>query len=198
MSRGPPSRPCVWVSRNHWSPGTSRLGNCSHGDHSSEGPEIHTIFSDFKVKQRFYYKNELQVFLCHLSWKLKWAFLITWRSSCVRLSSVRLSINFSHFHLLLKNQWANFNQTSLKASFGNGDSSFLNERSRPFSRGYIYQIAKIHWQNLKIFFSRTTKPISTKLGTSILWWWGLKCVQIKGHTPFQEKIITKKLKHLDI
>ena len=25
------------------------------------------FFSDFKVKQRFYYKNELQVFLCHLS-----------------------------------------------------------------------------------------------------------------------------------
>ena len=51
---------------------------------------------------------------------------------------------FFTFHLLLKNQWANFNQTSLKASFGDGDSSFLNERSRPFSRGYIYQIAKIH------------------------------------------------------
>ena len=51
-------------------------------------------------------------FLAHLSWKLKWAFLITCRPSVcpsVRLS-VRPSVNFSHFHLL-QNHWANFNQT---------------------------------------------------------------------------------------
>ena len=50
-------------------------------------------------------------FLAHLSWKLKWAFLIVCRSS-----SVRLSLNFSHFHLLLKNHWANFKLTWHKAS----------------------------------------------------------------------------------
>ena len=33
----------------------------------------------------------------------------------------------------------------------------------PFPRGDNYEIAKIHWQNLKIFSSRTTVPISTKL-----------------------------------
>ena len=33
------------------------------------------------------------------------------RSVC---SSVRPSVNFSHFHLLLQNHWANFNQTWLK------------------------------------------------------------------------------------
>ena len=30
-----------------------------------------------------------------------------------------------------------------------------------FSRGYNYEIAKIHWRNLKILFSRTSRPIST-------------------------------------
>ena len=32
-----------------------------------------------------------------------------------------------------------------------------------FPRGVNYKIAKIHWQNLKIFFSRNTGPISNKL-----------------------------------
>ena len=42
----------------------------------------------------------------------------------VRLS-VCLSVNFSHFHLLLQNYWANFNQTWHKASLGEGDSSLF-------------------------------------------------------------------------
>ena len=43
---------------------------------------------------------------------------------------------------------------------------FSIERPYPFPRGDNYKIAKIHWQNLKIFFSRTTGSISTKLGTN--------------------------------
>ena len=44
-----------------------------------------------------------------------------------------------------------------------------NEGPRPFPRGDNYEIVKIHWRNLKIFFSRTTKPISNKLGTKHPW-----------------------------
>ena len=46
-------------------------------------------------------------------------------SSVVCLSvrlSVRPSVNFSHFHLLLQNHWANFNQAWHKVSLGEGDS----------------------------------------------------------------------------
>ena len=32
-----------------------------------------------------------------------------------------------------------------------------------------YEIVKIHWRNLKIFFSRTTYPISTKHATKRPW-----------------------------
>ena len=39
--------------------------------------------------------------------------------------SVCSSVNFSHFHLLLKNHWANFNQTWHKASLGDRDSSLF-------------------------------------------------------------------------
>ena len=168
-------------------------------------------------------------FLAHLSWKLKWAFLITCHPSSVCLSvcpSIRLSVNFSHFHLLLQNHWANFNQTWHKASLGEGNSSLFkrralpfskgrylrnikntltkfknlllqnhwanfphivtmhpwvkgiqvcsNEGPRPFPRGDDYKLAKIHWRNLKIVISRTTEPISTKLGTKHPWERGIK------------------------
>ena len=49
-------------------------------------------------------------------------------SSVVCLSvrmSVRPSVNFSQFHLLLQNHWANLNQTWHKASLGKGDSSLF-------------------------------------------------------------------------
>ena len=49
-------------------------------------------------------------FLAHLSWKLKQAILIACHTS------VCLSVNFSHFHVLLQSHWANFNQTWNKAS----------------------------------------------------------------------------------
>ena len=48
--------------------------------------------------------------------------------------SVCLSVNFSHFYLLLHNQWANFKQTWQKASVGGEDSSLFNWRIPPFSK----------------------------------------------------------------
>ena len=54
--------------------------------------------------------------LAHLSWKLKWAFLIAFRH-CL---SVCLSICKLSYFQLLKNHWANFNQTWHKVSWGEG------------------------------------------------------------------------------
>ena len=39
----------------------------------------------------------------------------------------------------------------------------------PFPWGDVYEIVKIHRQNLKIFFYRNTGPISTKLGRKYPW-----------------------------
>ena len=55
-------------------------------------------------------------FLTHLSWKLKWVFLIFSCPSPVSPSDC-LSGNFSHFHLLLQNHSTNLNQTWRKAFF---------------------------------------------------------------------------------
>ena len=65
---------------------------------------------------------------------------------------------FSHFHLLLQNHWANFNQTWHKVSEGEGDSRLFKWRPRPSKRGDNWELIKINWQLLKIF-SRTTGPI---------------------------------------
>ena len=78
------------------------------------------------------------LFFAHLSRKLKWAFLITCGPWSVRPSvcpSVRLSVDFSHFHLLLQNHWANFNQTWHKVSLVKWDSSLFKWRAPPFSKG---------------------------------------------------------------
>ena len=52
--------------------------------------------------------------------------------------------NFSHFHLLLQNHWANFNQTWHKASSVEEDLSLFKLRAQPFSKGGSYDIGKIH------------------------------------------------------
>ena len=72
------------------------------------------------------------VFLAHLSRRLKWAFLI---KICPLSVVVVVVVNFSHFHLLLQNHWANFNQNWHKASLGKGDSSLFKWRTPPFSKG---------------------------------------------------------------
>ena len=50
-------------------------------------------------------------------------------------------------NLLLKNHWANFNQTWHKAPLGEGIQVCSNEGPRPFPRGDNYEIAKICWWN---------------------------------------------------
>ena len=49
-----------------------------------------------------------------------------------------------------------------------------DESPFPFPRGDNYEIGKIQLQNLKIFYSRTTGPISTKLGTKHPWVKGIQ------------------------
>jgi hypothetical protein len=41
-----------------------------------------------------------------------------------------------------------------------------NKGSGPIQRGDNHKNEKIGWGHLKIFFSRTTGPISTRLGTN--------------------------------
>ena len=74
---------------------------------------------------------------------------------------------------------------TIKASLSKVDSNFCKRRPCPFPRGGNNDIAKIHWRILKIFFSRTSKPNSTKLGTEHPWVNGFKYNQKKDTLFFK-------------
>ena len=59
-----------------------------------------------------------------------------------------------------------------------------NEGPRPFLRGYNNEIAKIHWRTSKIFFLRTTGPISTRFGTKHRWVMGNHVCSNEGPRSF--------------
>ena len=75
-------------------------------------------------------------FLGHLSRRLMWAFLIKiCPLSVVVFVVVGVIVYFSHFHLLLQNNWANFNQTWHNPSLGEGDSGLFKWRALSLSKG---------------------------------------------------------------
>ena len=96
--------------------------------------------------------------------------------------SVCLSVNFSHFHLLLQNHRANFNLA--QSILGWKGLKFFNEGSCFFPRGDNYKIVIIHWRNLKISSFRTTGLISTKLGTKHPWVKGIQVCSNEGPCLF--------------
>jgi hypothetical protein len=46
--------------------------------------------------------------------------------------------------------------------------------------------------HVKTFFSRTTAPILTRLGTNNPWGRGFKFLQMMGIAPLQKEVIVKK------
>ena len=74
---------------------------------------------------------------------------------------------------------------STKHSWLMGIKVCLIERRRSFPRDDNYEISKIHWWDLKIFFSRTTGPISNKLGTMHPWLKGIQVYSNGGPALFQ-------------
>ena len=119
----------------------------------------------------------LKSFLAHLSQWLKWAFLI--KICPLSVIVVVVVLNFSHFHLLLRNHWANFNQTWHKAYLGKGDSILIEWRPWPFSKGRKLQnsentltklknlLLQNHWAN----FNHTWHKASLGGGDSSLFKW---------------------------
>jgi hypothetical protein len=64
---------------------------------------------------------------------------------------------------------------------GNQDSS--NKGPGPLQREDNNKNVKMGWSHLKIFFSRTTGPILTRLGTNHPWVEGIQICSNKGDNP---------------
>ena len=102
---------------------------------------------------KYAYRNESRTFFCSPEPKAQVSF------SDQNLSvGIVVVVNFSHFHLLLQNYWANFNQTWHKASLGIEDSCLVKWRALPFSNSentltklpeQLYQFNKT-WHNASL------------------------------------------------
>ena len=100
--------------------------------------------------------------------------IITYSFISSQWISVCLSVcNFSHFDFFSRTILGQFqpNLIDTKHLWVKGIQVYSNDGPGPFPRGDI--ITK--WRKLKIFFSRTTELISTKLGTNSPW---LKGIQV--------------------
>ena len=130
-------------------------------------------------------------FLAHLSWKLMWTFLITYRPSSLCPSVCKL-FTFSSFS---QEPLGQFQPNLAQSILGWREFKFFfsNEGPRPFPKGDYYEIVKIHWRNYKIF-SRTTEPISTKLGTKHPWVKGIQVYSNGGPRPFPRRDNYEKVK----
>jgi hypothetical protein len=123
------------------------------------------------------------LFLAHLSWKLKWTFLIARFPSSVCLS-VRLSVNFYIFDFFSRTTGPVLTRLGTNYPWEEGILNCSNEGDCPFPRGYNRKRVKIHWKFVKIF-SKTIWPISIKLGTNHPLVKGILNCSNKGPGPLQ-------------
>ena len=89
--------------------------------------------------------------------------------------SVCLSVNFSYFQILFQNHWANLKQIWREHPWVEGMIKFVQTKGHAFlPRGDNSENVKLYWKYLKIFYSWTIWPFSTKLGTKHPWIEGIQ------------------------
>jgi hypothetical protein len=64
-----------------------------------------------------------------------------------------------------------------------GIQVYSNKGPGPLQRGDNHKNVKMGWGHLKIFFSRTTGPILTRLGTNNSWGEGIQFCTHEGDCP---------------
>ena len=113
----------------------------------------------------------LTSFLAHLKWALS---VIPCRCCCRRRSKLFTFSSYSPEPL------GQFQPNSPQNILRWREFKFVQMKGHTLFQWEI----KIHWQNLKIFFSRTAWPISTKLGTKHPWVLGIQVWPNEGQHPF--------------
>jgi hypothetical protein len=68
---------------------------------------------------------------------------------------------------------------------------YSNKGPGPFLREDHHKNVKMGWGHLKIFFSRTTGPLLTRLGKNHPRGLGIQVCSNEGVSPLQEEIIAK-------
>jgi hypothetical protein len=128
-------------------------------------------------------------FLAHLNW----AILIAGCLSSVR-PSVRPAVNFYILDFFSRTTEPILTRLGTDHLWGEGFQVSLNEGDYPSPRGDNSKSVKIYWKFLKIFFSRTSRPNSIKLGTNFFGVKGIKFCLNKGPGPLQRGDNRKNVK----
>ena len=72
--------------------------------------------------------------------------------------------------LLFQNHWAIFNQNWFNPSLGEGDSSLFKRSPHPLPRGGIYEIAELHWRNLRKLLQNNWANYNQTFKQSFIGW----------------------------
>jgi hypothetical protein len=107
-------------------------------------------------------------------------------SKRVKLHRNFLKIFFS------RTSWPNSIKLGSNCRWVKGIQVYSNEGPGPLQRGDNHKNVKMGLGHLRIFFSRTTKLILARLGTSHPWLKGFKFVQKNGIAFLQVEIIVKE------
>ena len=93
-----------------------------------------------------------------------------------------VKIHWRNLKIFSRTTWWISTKSCTKHPWVIGIQVCSNKGPRPFTRGDTckYKIVKLHWQNFKIFFFRTTGPISTKSGAKHLWVKGIHVCSNEG------------------
>jgi hypothetical protein len=99
--------------------------------------------------------------------------------------SVLLSVNFYIFNFFSRTTAPILTKLGTNHPWGEGILNCSDEGDCPSPRGDNHKRVKIHWNFLKIFFSRTSRPISIKLGINHPWVKEILNCSNKGPGPLQ-------------
>jgi hypothetical protein len=99
-----------------------------------------------------------------------------------------------HFRHLLQNHWQILTKLGTNHPWGEGILNCSNKGDCPFPRGDNHKRVKIHGKVLKIFLSRTSRPISIKLNINHSWVKGILNCSNKGPGPLQRGYNLKNAK----
>jgi hypothetical protein len=162
---------------------------CLQSNEKSVYPTVYVCLQDERWFWSLQSKEKIELYLtclqndfcllAHLSWKLKWAILI---AGC---PSVRPSVNFYIFDFFSRTTGPIFTRLNTDHLWGEGFQVYSNEGDCPSPRGDNSESVKIHWKFFKIFFFKTSRPNTIKLGTNYPWMKGIQFSLIKGPGPLQ-------------
>jgi hypothetical protein len=93
-----------------------------------------------------------------------------------------------------RTSWPNLNKLGTNYPWVKGFQVCSNEEPGPLQRGDNHKNVKIGWGHLKIFFSRTTGPILTRLGTNCPWAKGIQVCSKEGDSPSPKGDNSKRVK----